>query len=273
MTAPGVREIPADQLTVDPEVQRNLDPKRVEKLAASWDDRMVGIITVSHRAPRAGSESPTGAYVVLDGQTRLAAFRRVCGEATTAPMLAQVHERLTKPEEASIFLEHNDRKAVTPHDQFRLALTAMQPEALAVHEITTRHGWVARGLPLELNGSGRPLRRFAAIGAVLKIYRMDGGAALDRALTTIGNVWPGRSQAVVPETLYGFGTLFARHPEITSKDAHGLVRKMARIPFEQFTGDVVAESRRYRRSVAVSAYSQVLAIYNSRRDADNRLDP
>lgn len=272
MTAPGVREIPADQLTVDPEVQRNLDPKRVEKLAASWDDRMVGIITVSHRAPRAGSESPTGAYVVLDGQTRLAAFRRVCGEATTAPMLAQVHERLTKPEEASIFLEHNDRKAVTPHDQFRLAITAMQPEALAVHAITTRHGWLARGLVPD-GADRKKYRRFAAIGAVLKIYRMDGGAALDRALTTIGNVWPGRSGVVVPETLYGLGTLFARHPEITSKDAHGFVRKLAKIPFEQFTGDVTAESRRYRRSIAVSAYSQVLAIYNSRRDEDNRLAP
>jgi hypothetical protein len=124
MTDFEVRELPANVLTVDPRVQRVLDPRRVQRLAEHWNELMVGVLTVSHRTDPL---DPTAeSYVVLDGQTRLGAFRHplVCGPTTSAPVLCQVYEGLQLPEEAAMFLQHNDRKSVRPIDNYRLSLVA-----------------------------------------------------------------------------------------------------------------------------------------------------
>jgi hypothetical protein len=66
-------EIGADKLSIDPRVQRVVDPRRVAKLAANWDDLMVGVITVSHRTsalPLPDGSAAVEENVILDGQTR-----------------------------------------------------------------------------------------------------------------------------------------------------------------------------------------------------------
>ena len=157
--------IPANELEVDPSVQRDISPARVKKIANSFAEHSLGILTVSRRESRGFADSSNRTqvrYVVLDGQTRLAAVRLVAGTADTSlPLLCQVYRNLSRPEEAEIFLSHNDRAAVRKIDRFRIALVAKRrdlhdlrrrlPDRVAVYR--SRHcasyGWPAH----------RPIRR------------------------------------------------------------------------------------------------------------------
>jgi len=270
MIKTSTQEIPASRLTTDPRVQRRLDPRRVAQLAAAWDDIMVGIITVSHRIPTAlflGTSLPEP-FVVLDGQTRLAAFREVCGQRTDLPLLAQVHTGLTLAEEAEIFLKHNDRKAVIASDVFRIAVVAREPWALEITEVLAEFNWTARGVAVD----GRTMRQFGGIVAAQKIHAAGGREALKKTFVTIENAWGSRSRdAVCAHTLYGIGMLHARHPHLTSKQLHGFVSKLSKVTPGTFVGDVTSDRRRYSTSLQVAAYGYAVSLYNRGREESNRI--
>jgi hypothetical protein len=259
MNTSFIRPVPANLLTVDSRVQRVLDPRRVRLVASTWDDLMVGVLTVSHRL---ASDPAPDQLVVLDGQTRLAAFRAVCGEDTTAPLNCEVHEGLKLPEEALIFLQHNNRKAVMPVDRFRIALIAEEKWAVNIQGITARHGWYAQGSDIPESLSGRA-RRFSAVAAAERIYKMDDGMALTRVFETITSAWPNTSGTVVTETLNGLGLMYVRHPEL---DGHGLTVKLSKLGYGKFISSVGD----YRRgntgmSIAQAAYKFTLDLYNRGR--------
>lgn len=257
-----IKEIPADQLTVDPRVQREPNPARVRRMADTWDDSMVGVLTVSHRTTAGFSgPKPPESFVVLDGQTRLEAFRLVCNDdrETSAPLLAQVYEGLTLQEEAEIFLHHNDRRAVAPLDRFRLAVTAKEEWALDIADMTARKGWFAKGM-----STGPNARRFAAIGSLEKLYLLDGGVALKQVLDVIDAAWQNPNGAVCTETINGLGLLFYRYGDAV--DTRSLVNKLAKLGFNRYLSGV-ADRRRAMPGTSVSkaAADWVLDLYNSSR--------
>lgn len=274
MTSHKIAGVPADKLVIDPKVQRISDPGRIKKLANEWDDHHVGVLTVSHRvytdlADGASSLARDEAeeFVVLDGQTRLHAYRLVMGEATVAPLICQVYEGLTQKEEAAIFLAHNDRKAVHVRDRFRLAVTAGEEWALNIRDMAAHFGWAAQGL----NGGSDGLRRYSAISAVEKIYKADDGIALRRAFEVIDNAWPGQRDGVSTETVMGLGLLFVRHPDLTSKNVGGLVTKLRRVHPATLIGDVVSDRRRHGTSLSTAAYLHMVGIYNKGREEANKI--
>jgi hypothetical protein len=257
-----IKEIPASDLTVDPRVQREANPARVRRMADNWDDNMVGVLVVSHRTTAGFSgPKPPESNVVLDGQTRLEAFRLVCNDdrVTSAPLLAQVYEGLTLSEEAQIFLQHNDRRAVTPLDRFRIAVTAREEWALDIHDMTTRKGWFAQGM-----GNGPNARRFAAVGTLEKLYLADEGQSLRRVLDVIDAAWQNPAGALCPETVGGLGTLFQRYGDRI--DSRALVLKLGKIGFNRFMSGV-ADRRRVNPGTSVSkaAADWTLDLYNSGR--------
>lgn len=268
------REIPANRLTVDARVQRALDPRRVKRIADDWDDLMVGVLTVSHRVPGLTllgdvDMDAKEEFIVLDGQTRLAAFRQVCGEATALPMAAQIHTGLTLEEEALIFLKHNNRKAVLLTDRFRLAVVAGQTWAVEIAEVLAKHNWTAHGAVVD---GARARRQFSAVRAAEVIHKAGGPAALDKTLTTIENAWGSkRREAVCAQTLYGIGMLHAKHPDLTRDQIHSLVIKLAKIPPGTFVGQITQDARRYNQSHRVTAQAYVLEIFNKGRTASGRL--
>jgi hypothetical protein len=271
MTEKKITEIPADHLSIDPRVQRLLDPARVRKIADRWNDDMVGILTVSHRqalsmaAP--GDVGVDEEFVVLDGQTRYEAFKLVCGEATVAPLLCQVYEGLTLPEEAAIFLEHNDRKAVHVRDRFRLAVTAGEEWAVNIAYITDHFGWVAQGY----GTADAKHRRYNCIGTVERIYRADDGVALRRTLEVISNAWNGATDAVSTETVSGIGGLFAKHPTLEPKQVQGLVVKLRHMTPGAFIGEVATAKRHYGSTLTAAAYTHTKGIYNRGRKPENQV--
>jgi hypothetical protein len=260
-----ITEIPADLLAIDPRVQREANPVRVRHMADTWDDAMVGVLAVSHRTrnplrlPADATEGPE--YVVLDGQTRLEAFRLVCDDdqVTSAPLLSQVYEGLSLREEAEMFLKLNDRRAVTSLDRFRIAITAGEEWAMDIHDMAARKGWFAKGM-----GQGPNSRRFAAIGSLEKLYFVDEGDSLQRVFDVIDAAWQNPAGSICPETVGGLGSLFSRYGDRI--DSRALVLKLGKTGFNRFMAGV-ADRRRVNPGTSVSkaAADWTLDLYNSGR--------
>lgn len=249
-----ITKLKVDELSVDPRVQRKLDPVRVRKLADEWDSRMIGVLTVSRR--------DDGTSVVLDGQTRLRALEAVVAETEIeATVTCEVFEGLTFAEEATMFLKHNDRKAVQPRDLFRLAVAAEEEWALNIRDLAAEHGWYVQGTAPE---STKGFRVFTAIGAVEKVYDLDDGRALKRAFDVIDRAW-GRSGGVVSsETVYGIGLLYANNP--TGIDTPGLVGKLSKLGLNRYVSAVHDRKRTTPgMSIRKAAQEYTVDLYNRGR--------
>lgn len=257
-----ITRLKVDELSVDPRVQRRPDPVRVRKLADTWDPRMVGVLTVSHRI-FPGEDGGTEAYVVLDGQTRMLALEMVAAETEfeEATVTCEVFEGLTFAEEAAMFLRHNDRKAVTPRDLFRLAVASEEEWALNIRDIAAEHGWYVQGTtPASATG----FRIFTAIGAVEKVYNLDDGRALRRTFDVIDRAWGRTGGVVSSETVYGIGLLFASHP--TGIDGSGLVHKLSKIGINRFVSAIHDRKRATPgMSVRKAAQEYTVDLYNRGR--------
>jgi hypothetical protein len=256
-----IRTVKLEELTVDPKVQRQLDQSRVRKLARDWDRDMEGVLTVSLREWEAtpgdsGESFGQSELVVLDGQTRMEAARI----AGVTALRAEVFEGLSEAQEAAIFLKHNDRKAVTPRDRFRLSVVALDEKALTIRDIAADHGWFLQGMPQPEKG----FRMFSAISAAEKVYDYDGGKALRRAFDVIDRAW-GRAPGVVcSESVYGLGQLFGENP--TGLDAAGLVHKLGKLGFNTYVS-AISDRRRTHPGTSIRSASLewTVELYNRGR--------
>lgn len=270
MTIPGeaeghrftVETLAANLLDVDPHVQRKLNEGRVAKIAADFREAALGVLVVSAREssfrPAEGDGPETKVhYVVLDGQTRLAALRKFTGtDDSRMPVVCQVFHGLTRAEEAEIFIEHNDRAAVRKIDLFRLALVAGHAWAVDLNEVVRRHGY-------EASDSGSRERRFTAISTAQRVVKLPGGMeALDRAFDLLARSWGYRDSAASAEAVDGLSLLFHRHG--SAVDVPAFAKKLSSTDTPQtFKANVLA----YRAATGISrteaAYRYVIKVYNS----------
>lgn len=258
-----VRTITANELDVDPDVQRMLNDNRVRKLTDNFDESALGIFTVSaRRTLDPETESSGYRYVVLDGQTRLAALRRFAGtDDTRLPVFCQVYYGLTRQQEAEIFLSHNDRAAVRSIDKFRLAIVAREPWALDLDHMVREHGF-------EIGRGARPSHRFTAVASARRIMNLpDGVDSLNRAFELLVRAWGHRQNAASAEAIDGIGLLYQRHG--AAVDTVGFANKLAGADTPQtFKGGVLAMYGSDRIHRTEAAYRYTVRIYNSGRKSD-----
>lgn len=259
-----LQEIPANLLDVDPGVQRDLNPSRVKRIADNFTEHSLGVLVVSRRN-RPGDSVPHR-YVVLDGQTRLAALRKVTGaDDTLLPVMCQVYTNLSRKEEAEIFLTHNDRAAVRKIDRFRIALVAQEQWAEELNAVTVKHGF-------EINPNVSQARRVTAIGVLERLYRLDGGLdAIDRALDTVTTAWGHQTNAASDASIAGLGLLYQRHPG--QVDFRGLAQRLASAGSPAaFRGEVGQRRQALALTLSEAAYRYVVQLHDkgrrSRRIAD-----
>jgi uncharacterized protein DUF6551 len=252
-----VETLPANVLEVDPHVQRKLNESRVARIAADFHEGALGAFIVSERTSSTADPGQKVRYVVLDGQTRLAALRKFTGtEETRMPVLCQVYRGLTVQEEAEIFILHNDRAAVRRIDLFRLALVAGHEWAVELNRVVARHGY-------EANDAASRDTRFTAITTAQRIIKLpDGMSALDQAFELIARSWGKRDGAASAEAVDGFGLLFHRHG--SAVDVPMFAKKLASTETPQtFKANIMA----YRAATGISrteaAYRYTIKVYNS----------
>lgn len=115
----------------DPSYQRELDEKRSQDLATTYNGDFAGVPVVSRRND--------GQLFVLDGQHRISA--NVSAGMGSVAVLMQVHDGLSIKQEADMFHHLNkNRRAVGAHDDFKARVKAEHADALAVVAILKSHG-------------------------------------------------------------------------------------------------------------------------------------
>lgn len=252
--------IPANDLHIDPRVQRPVSNTQVARIVANFSEEALGVIIVSARrslimgAP--GEVDEAVRYIVLDGQTRLLAVRAIAGtDDTTIRMHARVYHNLTREEEAKLFLTLNDRVSVNPLAKYNVSLVAGEQWALDIHHIADRYGFeVSVNAPIQ--------RRFTAVGCARTILNREGGLdALDRTFDTITRAWGHQRKAASAETVSGLGLLYLRHNG--KVDHRGLVAHMKEDgDAAEFCGVVKQRMRAMRVSLAEASYHRLVQLHD-----------
>lgn len=186
------KRVSLDNLIIDPAYQRDLDEKRVARIAEDFNPALLGALEVSHR---------NGKHAVFDGQHRLAALR--AREAKDAPCL--VHEGLSVPDEAMLFVKlQTQRKALTPRDRFRARLTAGEEQAHEILECVERHGYKING------GSHATACEIGAVTALDHVYMRGGVDLLDKTFDLL-KIWQGEPKSVDSAIIEGMAVAIDRY--------------------------------------------------------------
>lgn len=184
-----LRDIPLDQMKVNPLAQREVTQARVDHLVATFDLAQVGTPTVNLR---------DGSWWVVDGQHRIEALRQL--GFTNEKIQCWTHEGLSSEEEAEMFLKLNDVLIVRALPKFRAAVHAGRPIESDIDRIVRSVGLKVSGD--KIDGG------VAAVGALGTVYRR-GPDVLARSLRIIHQAYGDAGlQGMVIE---GFGHLCARY--------------------------------------------------------------
>lgn len=154
--------------------QRGIDSTRIKKMARSFDETLLGTITVSLRDEKLN---------VVDGQHRV----MLCKTIGKHGLMANVIEGLTLEEEAEYFNAFNgargENKRLTQHDIFTAKVVAKEQGALEIKESVEKNG-------LKF-GKGQANNTVAAYNTITKIHERYGKKHLERTLRLIVECWGG----------------------------------------------------------------------------------
>src|SRR5699024_10422253 len=168
-------------------------------------DRVVTIIV---------PEPPDGSRVVIDGQTRLAAKRKV---GANGPVHAQVYTGLTIEQEASMFLDYNNSKPVSAIDKFLVRVTEGDPVANEITSILSNHGWKVR--QCLVHGT------IHAVYALVRVYtRVRGLWIVDRVIDVISQARGHDFAATNASLIGGLAEIILRYGD--NVDQQNLIREM-----------------------------------------------
>lgn len=184
------RWIALDDLKVNPLAQRELNPARVDRLAADFDLEGMGTITVNVRE---------GSSWIIDGQHRVEALRAV--GFVDEKIQCSAYEGLTIEEEAERFLQLNDNLAVPAIPKYRAAITAGRQDECDIDRIVR-----AAGLCVSKDKIPGAI---GAVGTLQRIYGRSDPKTLRRTLVIARDAYgdPGMEAAV----LDGLGLLCQRY--------------------------------------------------------------
>jgi len=192
MHKPDLRALAVSTLIVDPDVQRSLDGRRVQKIADDFQPNALGTVTVSHRA--------NGSYHIIDGQHRVSAVRIVEGD--NHKVMCRIFDGLKVEEEAEMFRLLNNTAKPEALDIFRVRVVEQDPIAVAIVDLLSQYGWKVA------MGSGNGI--FAAVASFERLYRADADAA-EKAISTTTRAWGHDAAAADGRIVEGIGRVYARY--------------------------------------------------------------
>jgi hypothetical protein len=208
-----VASVPLNLLIIDPRVQRPIDKRKADKMAADLNLDAIGLICVSRREG--------GSYSIIDGQHRVDALRT--SGFVNEPVECEVYHGLTLAEEAAMFRLRNNRTSVQKIDLFKVRVTEGDATAVAISDMLHRLGWTV--------GTDSTDGYFAAIGALETVWNLDPTGqppAAERAIAAITTAWGHDRSGVHQFIVGGLGSVFARYgAEI---DSGGLIDRLAKFP-------------------------------------------
>lgn len=179
-------------LFVDHTYQRDCDVKRVRKIAAEWDPRLVGVLDVSDRGEQAHPR-----FAIINGQHRWAAAGL---RDADAHLVVNVHTGLDIAGEAQLF-DDIDRKTkpISTWDRWRARKAAGDPEVTIIEDAVNQLG-------LEINPRPGP-KNLRCITSLEKLLRKGGQSLVVNTLFLITDTWSPSQDALEGAIVAGVGIL------------------------------------------------------------------
>jgi hypothetical protein len=241
-----LRTVPLSALIVDSRVQRPLDTRRADKMAAELNLDALGLVCASHR--------DDGTYAIIDGQHRVAALR-IAG-FVEEPVECEVFSGLTLADEAVMFRLRNNTAKPQYIDRFRVRVIEGDPTAKAIVRTLRRHGW-------QIALSTSPAH-FAAIQAFERIHDREPVAA-EKAIATITRAWGHESNGANGCIVEGIGLIYLRYGDAVSVD--DLIDRLSKFPAG--AGALLGKARGLRdligSTIPKAVAEIVVELYNARR--------
>jgi hypothetical protein len=170
------------ELAVDAPAQRDYVAADAQKIADNFDSEKLGFFEVSARE---------GRYYVVDGQHRRGALLILDKDEPVPCVVVEGHNVV---QDAKRFLARNvETRRTNTIDAYRIAVTAREPEAVAIKEVLDAFQLTVR--------AGNGSNDISAVTAMRTIYRWGGAELLVRTLalveTTWGRDYAGRNGAIL----------------------------------------------------------------------------
>lgn len=182
------------QTQVNPNSQREFVPSRADRILANFNPKHFGQPILNHR---------DGVYYIIDGQHRIDAMKRWCGEDWEDQQFqAWVYQDLSEQEESDAFLVRNDSMAVNAFNKFRIAVNAGRVEEVTVARIVRDQGLV---ISLDKNTDNS----VSAVKTLLQIFQDFGPDVLAQTLSVIRDAY-GKAGLEAP-VIRGLARVIARY--------------------------------------------------------------
>lgn len=230
--------LPVSALIIDPEYQRDEDPKWIATNALKFDADLFEPLCVSDRGD--------GEYAVIDGQHRLALAKRVGDEHVPC----FVYEGLSREQESNLFRRFQaGRRALKPFEVFHAAFFEREDWAVDCNTLAE-----ASGFRIGPIGDRDQTFVISGIRALQRVWGMaEHGHVLGVTLTTIAAGWqPGVRQRTDASLIEGLGSFIAKHQGQFDRDVLlGLMSGKGEGVVEQLTpSDLRTKAQRVRTAAA-----------------------
>jgi ParB-like chromosome segregation protein Spo0J len=249
---PKLAWLPVYALSVDQRYQRSLDSERskalITRIAASFRWTAFQAILAAPAAP--------GAWLVLDGQHRVEAARRV----GIAEVPAVVVAALSLEEQAAAFVRANlDRVAVNHFALHHARVTAGDDAALALDRVCREAGLSIPRYPIPADKlkPGQTL----AHGTIAQLIRHQGEGGASAVLTAIAEAWhaqPGFIRAAIIRAVAKLA-IFTDSPEDRERTLANVTRYLERIS----PSDLFMRAAKRRASYGGTEADSLLALIRS----------
>lgn len=198
--------VPLGSTRVNPNSQREFVQAKADKILANFDPEHFGQPVLNFR---------DGYYWIIDGQHRIDAYKRWCGEGWEDQQIqGWVFQSLNEQQEADAFLVRNDAMAVNAFNKFRIAVNAGRPEETQVAYIVQKQGLV---ISLDRNSDNS----VSAVKTLLQVFQDYGPDTLARVLVVIRDAY-GKA-GLEANIIRGLARVLARYGE-DFKDNEAVVR-------------------------------------------------
>lgn len=206
----SIRTVRLGDMRVSPAAQREINLPFARHITDNFDPDKLGQITVSER---------DGFFWIVDGQHRHRGTIDYLGEGWEEQRLeVYCYTGFSEEQEAEMFLNLNNVRAVDAFDKFKVAVAAGRP-------VQTDIDRIVRSLNLKVS-RGSDDGSIAAVTALTRVYEKYGPKGLVQTLWTLREaLGPRGFDSVVIE---GVGLFIARYEGRLDQDR--LVKKIAGIP-------------------------------------------
>lgn len=204
------RLVRLNELRTDPRFNRPVSQSTVDRIVSEFNAEAFRVIEVW--------ETPEG-LVILDGQNRTEAARRVGVPEDAKCIPANVHTGLTLAAAAELFVELNASRLVSAFAKFHALRTAGHPETIAIDQIVRTQGLIV--------AEGQTDGCVSGVVTLRKVYQMGEprGAVLAQTLATLCTAWGDISEAFRSTLIRGLAGYFNEHRQAVPADvAEHLVR-------------------------------------------------